>query len=173
LPLLAQPGKPEQIPPLRPPIGEIPPTFWEQHGLLVTVGGVVALVLIGIAVWFLTRPKPPSIVPPQVQAREALEPLRRQPENGVTLSRISQILKRYVAAAFDLEPGEATTAQFCQTLAHRPQISPNLAAALTEFLRRCDERKFAPDPPAVPLVAAERALELIEASEAERRKAEG
>jgi hypothetical protein len=151
----------------------MPATFWEQYGVLVIVGGVAALVLLGLAVWFLTRPKPPIIVPPQAQARAALEPLRHQPENGVVLSRVSQILKHYIAAAFNLEPGETTTAQFCQTLAQRPQISPHLAAALTEFLRRCDERKFAPDPPAVPFVAAERALELIDESEAARRKAEG
>ena len=52
-----------------------------------------------------------------VQARAALEPLRGQSENGALLSRVSQILRHYVAAAFDLPPGELTTVEFCGAIA--------------------------------------------------------
>src|SRR4051794_5601334 len=37
--------KPEEIPPLRPPQGEIPPTFWEQHGLLVVLLSLLLLAI--------------------------------------------------------------------------------------------------------------------------------
>src|SRR6516164_6350294 len=70
----------ESIPQLAPPRGEIPPTFWEQYGVWTAVTGVVLLAGLGTAIWFLTRPKPPVVQPPEVQARTALEGLSRQPE---------------------------------------------------------------------------------------------
>ncbi len=149
------------IPPLRPPHAEIPPTFWEQHGLWVVLFGVLLLGLVCAAAWFLTRPKPPVIVPPEVQARQALEPLRRQPEDGALLSRVSQILRRYVTVAFDLPPGELTTAEFCRAIAGHGQIGPELSTALSEFFRQCDQRKFAPPAPAPPFGAVAQALKRI------------
>jgi hypothetical protein len=159
---------PDAIPPLRPPHAEIPPTFWEQHGLWVILFGVLLLALVCAAVWFLTRPKPPVIVPPEVQARQALEPLRQQPEDGALLSRVSQIVRHYVAAAFDLPPGELTTAEFCRTIAGHGLIGPELSAALSEFLHQCDQRKFSPSAPAPPLGAAAQALKLIDQAQARR-----
>ena len=47
------------IPSLRPPHAEIPPTFWEQHTASVIGGSFLLLAIIGIAIWFATRPKPP------------------------------------------------------------------------------------------------------------------
>src|ERR1035437_6146367 len=55
---------PDKLPPLRPPHAEIPPTFWDRYGLWVILFGILLLALVGIAVWFLIRPKPPVIVPP-------------------------------------------------------------------------------------------------------------
>jgi hypothetical protein len=159
---------PDAIPLLRPPHGEIPPTFWEQHGLWVVIVGLLLLALIGAAVWFLTRPKPPVIVPPEVQARQALEPLRQQPEDGVLLSRVSQILRHYVAAAFGLAPGELTTAEFCQAIADQAGIGPELCAALSEFLHQCDQRKFSPTAPVPPLSAVAQALKLIDQAQTRR-----
>jgi len=159
---------PDAIPPLRPPHAEIPPTFWDQYSLWVVLGGVLLLALVCVAAWFLTRPKPPVIVPPEVQARQALEPLGQQPENGALLSRVSQILRHYVTAAFSLPPGELTTAEFCRAIAGPGPIGPELSAALGDFLRQCDQRKFSPPPPAPPLSAVAQALKLIEQAQARR-----
>ena len=156
------------IPPLRPPHGEIPPTFWEQHGLWIVILGLLLLALVGVAAWFLTRPKPPVVVPPEAQARQALEPLRQQPEDGVLLSRVSQILRHYVAAAFGLPPGELTTAEFCHTIASHAGIGPELSTALSEFLRQCDQRKFSLSAPTPPFSAIAQALKLIDQAQARR-----
>ena len=156
----------DDIPPLRPPHGEIPPTFWEQHGVWLVIPSVLLLALVGAAVWFLTRPKAPVIVPPEVQARQALEPLRRQPEDGALLSRVSQILRHYVAAAFSLPPGELTTAEFCRAIAGHAQIGPDLTAALSDFLRLCDQDKFSLPAPVPPLNAVAQALKLIDQAQA-------
>ena len=169
LPLLAAtPTSPDAIPPLRPPYAEMPPTFWDQYSLWVILFGVLLLALVCAVAWVLTRPKQPMVVPPEVQARQALEPLRQQPEEGVLLSRVSQILRHYVAAAFDLPPGELTTTEFCGAIAGHAPIGPELSAALNEFLRECDQRKFSPPTPVPPFSAVARALELIDLAQTRR-----
>jgi len=159
---------PDAIPPLRPPQAEIPPTFWEQHGLWVVIVGILLLALSCVAAWFLTRPKPPVVVPPEVQARQALEPLRQQPEDGALLSRVSQILRHYVAAAFGLPPGELTTAEFCRAIDGHTPIGPELSDAFSKFLRLCDQDKFAPPAPVPPLGAVAQALKLIDQAQTRR-----
>jgi hypothetical protein len=153
---------------LRPPHAEIPSTFWEQHGVWLVLFGVLLLALVCAAAWFLTRPKPPVVVPPEVQGRQALEPLRQQPEDGVLLSRVSQVLRHYLSAAFNLPPEELTTAEFCRAIAGHSQVGPELSSALSDFLRQCDQRKFSPPAPAPPLSAAAQALKLIDQAQARR-----
>ena len=77
-----------------------------------------------------------------------------------------EILRRYWAAAFQLPPGERTTAEFSRALATRPVPDAELSAAAVDFLRRCDERKFSPAPAAVPPGAVKGALEFIARTEA-------
>jgi hypothetical protein len=114
------------------------------------------------------RSKPPVIVPPEVQARQALEPLRQQPEDGALLSRVSQILRHYVTATFDLPPGELTTTEFCVAIAGHAQIGLELSVTLSEFLRQCDQRKFSLPPPAPPFGAVAQAFKLIDQAQTRR-----
>jgi hypothetical protein len=153
---------PDDIPALRPPHAEIPATFWDQYGLWVILAGVLVLALVGVAAWFLTRPKPPVVIPPEVLARKALESLRQQPEDGLLLSRVSQILHQYVTAIFNLPPEELTTAEFCREIAGHAEIGPELVAAVSEFLRQCDRQKFSPPAPSPPFGAVARAQSLID-----------
>ncbi len=163
-------GAEEQIPPLRPPRGEIPPSLWEQHGPWLVAGAVLILVLLAAGLYLLLRPKPPVPVPPGRQAREALEPLRQQPETTAVLVRVSQVVRRYFIAAFALPPGELTTTEFSRALQSNPQVGPELSRSSVEFLRQCDQRKFAPQPPAPPLGAVGQALHLLEQAEARRNE---
>ena len=168
--ILNSPPAPDEIPPLRPPHAELPPAFWEQHGWSGSLGGVALLALAGGALWRRLRPKPAAIVPPEVQARQALEPLQHEAETGARLSRISQVVRRYVAAVFELPPEELTTTEFCAALSTNAQAGSELSTALSRFLRECDERKFAPSAPPGGINAAARALELV--ARAETRRAE-
>jgi len=166
--LLAQ-SPTNALPPLAPAYGEMRPTFWEQHGTAIFVGGFVLLALAGAVAWISSRPKAPVVVAPEVLARNALAKLLRQPEQGMVLSAISQILRRYLITAFGLPPGEWTTSEFCAALASNEKVGGELAQAVAGFLRECDERKFSPANPAGPLQAANRALELV--AQAEQRRA--
>ena len=158
----------DDLPKLRPPRGEIPPTFWEQHGTAIIIASVACVLVVGILVWLLSRPKARKPIPPEVIARRELETLRQKPEDGATLSRISQILRRYFADAFKLSSDELTTTEFCRAISDRSSIGESLAAELSDFLRQCDERKFAPDAAGPPNDAVGIALKLIDQAEARR-----
>jgi hypothetical protein len=158
----------EELPRLLPPHGELPPTFWDQSGTMVMVSVILVLLILALVVWWLLRPKPIVDQPPEIQARTALEELSSRPEDGVVLSRVSQILRRYILAAFELPSGEPTTAEFCRLIANEDKIGLELSAALASFLRQCDDRKFALANPTPPIGAVTRALELIARSESRR-----
>jgi len=166
----------EELARLRPPRAEIPPTFWERYNIWIIVGSLVILALIGIIVWIVTRPNPPIVVPPEVRARQGLELLSSKPEDGLVLSQVSQILRHYVAEAFAFPPGELTTTEFCRVMASHERIDLELGSAISEFLRRCDERKFMPAPPNTQMTAIATALKLVETAQARlaelRRRAE-
>lgn len=153
------------LPKLLPPYGPMPPTFWEQHGTdLIIV--IVALALLAASVlWRLCRPKPAFVVPPEVQAREALARWAGRPEDGNSLSNISQILRRYFVSVFEFPAGEFTTAEFCRELERNKKIGPELTQAIAGFLRECDERKFSPAGSPASINAASRALELVALAE--------
>jgi hypothetical protein len=158
------------LPALAPPYGELPPTFWEQHGTSSALAGLGLIALVGSGLWLFLRPKPKTVIPPEVEALEALEKLRQQTEDGEVLSRVSQVVRNYFIAAFQLAPGELTTTEFSHELARCEKINSELSTAAADFLRSCDDRKFSTTTGLTRLDAANRALNLIE--KAEQRRAQ-
>jgi hypothetical protein len=130
------------VPKLIPPYSELPPTLWERHGLTVIICSIAGLVIVGALVWLLRRSKPVVVLPPEVRARRALESLRPKAEDGAVLSQVSRILREYFQATFNLPPDELTTTEFCRTLSTHEKVGAELADKASDFLRRCDERKF-------------------------------
>jgi hypothetical protein len=153
---------------LIPPHAELPPTFGEQYGAWVVVAVVGLLVLVGAVLWLILRPKPSIPVPIEILSRKELEVLRQRSEDGQVLSQVSRVLRRYFAGAFELPADELTTSEFCRVIAAHEKIGPELAARVGEFLQRCDELKFAPTSSPTQVVAAVRALQLVELGEARR-----
>ena len=176
LPRLAQaqaPGAADEIPQLHPAHAEIPLGFWSQYGL----AGLIAVPLLTIAAilvwWWQTRPAAAVGVPPEVEARTALAVLPATVDKGILLSRVSQILRHYVQRAFELPPGELTTPEFCRLLAGNASLGPELADALSEFLRDNDHRKFSADvssqPTTDPVATASTLIDRCEARRTDRR----
>jgi hypothetical protein len=160
----AQPKEPD----LGPPHGEILPTFWDMHGWQLSLATPPVLILIGLSVWWVRHPR--RIVPelPVAIARRSLESLRSRVPNDALAVEVSRVLRRYIWAVLGFSPGEMTTSEIRQTLQSHPQINPELAAALGEFLRRCDEWKFAPAPTPQPAIITD-ALALVEQVEMTRQ----
>jgi hypothetical protein len=159
----------DSIPPLRSPHGEIGPGLWEQQRSTVVIGGAVLAVCLVVATWWIRRPRETTVIPPDIQARDALKPLLAEREDGALLSRVSQILRKYFSASFELTPGEVTTTEFCRMIIENEKIGPDLARPISDFLRLCDARKFAPSAPGDPLQAVTQALKLIELAETRRK----
>ena len=162
---------------LLPPYGELPPSLSEQmqivtaqHPISIMIAGLGIIALVAFGLWLLFRPKPKIIIPPEVQARLALEPLRQQPEDSAALSRVSQIVRNYFIAAFQLPPGELTTTEFSRALAGREEIGAELSSAATDFLRDGDSRKFSTQLASPPVAAVDQALQLV--AQAEQRRAQ-
>jgi len=152
----------EPPPTLRPPRGEIGPTYWEQHSSLIIIGASVAVVVLTALIILVTRPKRYRSEPPEVLARRGLTALVNRPEDGALIMEASRIFRRYVIFAFNLPPVELTTAELNQTLQSSPKADSALVTGIAEFLRQCDEEKFAPlsNPPRLHTVL--RALELLD-----------
>jgi len=165
LPLVASAADTNALPALAPAYSELPPMFWEQHETAIIIGGFAFLAFAFLLLKVMLRPESKVVLPPEVLAREALAKLLRQPEDGKRLSEVSQILRRYVAAAFEFPPDEMTTAEFCAALAGSKKIGAELAQIISNLLQECDARKFSPASSSAPLDAANRALELIALSE--------
>lgn len=159
------------LPALAPPYGELPPTFWERHGPIVLTGVFIIVAVAGLLVWKLFQPAPPPpVLPPERLARQTLAQWLDRPEDGKTLSEISQVLRRYLAAGFAFPSGELTTAEFCAVLAGSKEIGADLAHTISAFLRECDARKFSPANPNTPMNAARRALDLVDWAEKVRNR---
>lgn len=164
--IAAEPNGTSDLPPssLKPPRGEIVPGFWEQHGMLIIVAGILILAILAAGIWFLLRPKPPVPVPLGTQAREQLERLSQQPENGALLSKTSHILHGYIVAVFGLPAEEHTTSEFCQAISRNQDIGAELSNEISEFLHACDISKFSPMPQQ-PLGAVSRCRAIIDHAE--------
>jgi len=170
LPLAVIGADTNALPPLAPAAPEIPPSFWDQHKMAVIIGAIIFLALAILAVWKIVRPKSAPVLPPGKVARDMLARLQSLPEDGKLLSETSQILRRHVGAVFDFPGGEMTTTEFSVALAANASVGPQLADALSSFLRACDKDKFVAKNEAPLLNAVRRALQLVE--QIERRRAE-
>jgi hypothetical protein len=157
------------LPPLAPACPVIQPTFWEQHGTMVLIGGFGLLVVLVLGLWLLLKPGPPVVPLPADVARKALRKLQHQPEDGRLLSEVSQILKRYMGAVFGFSAGEMTTTEFSAALAADVKAGQQVAEVVTTFLRGCDKAKFTAKITAPPLDAVSRALEIVANIENEQK----
>jgi hypothetical protein len=155
-------AQPHPIPDLQPPHGELPPSFWEQHGWQLAVAAVATLLIVILVIAWWRRPRVVMIEPPAIIARRELNSLLGRKEDEALAVEVSYILRRYLKDRLALTSAEMTTAEFGKTLQGRTEIAPALAAAAHDFLRRCDEWKFAPAPPALRLNAVTDALEIVE-----------
>jgi len=150
----------DEIPPLRPPRGELHPGFWEQHAWQVALAAVAFLGLLALLFALRRGPKPAPVQPPEIIARSALEALRGRAEDPALISEVSRVLRLYVIAAFGLPPDELTTTEIQKALGNR-EAEPQIGDAVIGFLRQCDESKFAPATSAPQSGTVTRALELV------------
>jgi hypothetical protein len=155
----------QEIPPLKPPQGEIPPSAWENNGFAIVTAGLLTLAGLSVAVWLGFRPRPVPAIPPDAQARAQLESLVGKPQTGRLISDVSRVTRGYLRDAFGLPTGEVTTTEFCAQLATQERIGPSLGSTAEQFLKHCDALKFSPSVPPSAFDAAAESLKLVELGE--------
>lgn len=137
----------DEIPPLRPPRAELPPGFWEQHAVLIGVTTALVILAVAAVVWLVLRPKARPAPAPEQVARRQLQMLKNRPADPQLLTRVSHVVRRYLAGAFGLPREELTTAEFCRALEAQTRMGSPLANRAAVLLRSWDEQKFSPTPP--------------------------
>jgi hypothetical protein len=128
-----------------PPVDVFPWPAW----MVATAAGLT-LLLIGLALWLIVRwvkkrPAPPPPTPREV----ALAELSRARGQIETLDPyafsilVSDSLRRYLAAQFQLRATEQTSPEFLESVRSHPRFSQEETALLATFLEQCDLIKFA------------------------------
>jgi hypothetical protein len=166
-----------EIPPLRPPLKEMAPGYWEANRSRILGGGMAALFLGACSFLLLRGMLRKEPLGPSEQARLGLERMRGS--NTEDLSAVSRLTRRCIGGMFGLPDRELTTAEFCGELEARV-VEPDTAATnvpaqaagasfdgaafekTKAFLDRCDTRKFAPGRSLETWDAAGEALALVD-----------
>lgn len=135
---------PAELRDIRPPV-EIP-SGWEW--LWWTLGALAVATLAWWAWRYWQKQRaivPPAIIiPPHVTAREKLreaEQLLHDPNAFCVL--VSNTIRQYLEARFDLHAPDRTTEEFLSEVTHSSQLSTEQKQTLGSFLEACDLVKFA------------------------------
>ena len=161
-----------KIPDLLPMREEIPPTFIEEHGWWPIVGAAAVVIVVAVIVTLLLRRKKAvEIIPADVIARRALEPLRGRAEDTALVQAVSAVMRRYVLGVFIPAHDELTTAELVRVLKDDARVKPETRTALAEFLKYCDVQKFAPAQLPMTPGLVDQALDLVRRFEADRTAA--
>ena len=161
-----------ELPELRPMRGEIPPTLIEEHGWWPIVGAAAGVIVLAvIATRLLRRQTAANILPADVLARRALEPLRGRAEDTALVQAVSAIVRRYVLGVFIPAHDELTTAELVRVLKDDARVKAETRTALAEFLKYCDMQKFAPAQLPMTPGLVDQALELVRRFESDRAAA--
>ena len=147
----------EELPPLPPP-----PAWPYWLAGCIIIGG-----LGGFGAWRIARYKPrPAPLPPDRWALRELERIaaqklaeQGQAERFHTL--VSDVIRRYLEARYDLRAPQQTTQEFLRGLPEPSPLPAERQEKLAEFLRRCDVAKFAPV-----TVAGEECRQVLELAQA-------
>ena len=140
------PGQPlPEIKDIAPPIDVFPYPTW-----MIVLAALAAAALLGLAVWGLARwlrrrpPQPPPT--PQEIAMRELESLRPEVtamEPYAFSVAVSDVLRRFVSAQYQLAATQQTSPEFLATISNSPRFSPDDRQLLARFLERSDLIKFA------------------------------
>ncbi|HKS04327.1 MAG TPA: DUF4381 family protein [Chthoniobacterales bacterium] len=115
---------------------------------MIFVASLLALTIIGLAIWFGRKlfQKDKPVPTPRERALAGLNEIERDVEriNPYQFSiRVSDILRSYVMEQFDLPMTRQTSVEFLNAIASVASFGDEEKTLLADFLNRCDLIKFA------------------------------
>lgn len=153
----------QEIPPLRPPHGELAPSMVQRNPLIPWLLGAACVSFVAVILAWPRQPRLPVIEPPAARASRELRALA-----SPTPEAVSRILRHHLVEVFHL-PGEGVTTEEIEiALAGETELSHRIR----DFLARCDAAKFAPHAGPAGSNLVEEAIALIEGTQASRRRVE-
>lgn len=129
------------------PTREAGPSWLRRWGFALILAATASLVLLAwLGKRFRVRREKP--LPPDQWALREIERIETtiMPPNGEAEAyhtRISFVVRRYLAERFGLRVLQQTTAEFLQSICHVPQLSVEKQPFLIDLFERCDRAKFA------------------------------
>jgi len=153
----------EEIPPLRPPKPELLPTFWEQHGVLILVLSVLALLLLALLWNVIRRKRPPLMPAPAETARTALAGLEGRAVDVRLHDDVSAILRFYFVSALNLSGQALTNRELCNAIDH---AGPEACVKARLLLLALDQHRFDPELHQPVANAVDEALAVVKLTEA-------
>lgn len=138
------PSAPE-IRDIAPPVDVFPYPTW-----MVVVAALFAALVLGAAIYAIVRKmrhRPPPIPPsPQAVALRELRALQQRVKHCTPYEfsiAVSDVLRRYVNAEYQMHAVEQTSPEFLAAIARSVKFSEAERRQLADFLERCDPIKFA------------------------------
>lgn len=130
-----------------PPPEKEAPSWLRRWGFELILAATALLVLLA---WLRKRRRvhPSAALPPEQWALKEIDSIERtlMPPQGKAEAyhtRISFVVRRYLAERFGLHALQQTTVEFLDAICQVPQLPAEEQALLTELFERCDLAKFA------------------------------
>jgi hypothetical protein len=123
------------------PIWLFPYPLW-----MVTAAAVILLILLGLAIWAISRVRPARQLTARQRALAVLDELRREGGEADPYAfgvKVSDALRAYIRDQHGLDAVTRTSLEFLETLRDNVVFSENEKAALAEFLESADLLKYA------------------------------
>lgn len=123
------------------PIWLLPVPLW-----VLVAGAIVLLVLLGFAIWSISRKGKARPLTAQEKALAVLADLRREGGDADPYAfgvKVSDALRAYIRDQHGLDAVTRTSLEFLETLRDNAVFSENEKAALAEFLESADLLKYA------------------------------
>jgi hypothetical protein len=123
------------------PIWLLPVPLW-----VIIAAAIGLLVLIGFAIWSVSRARGARPLTAKEKALAVLEELRRQGGDADPYAfgvKVSDALRAYIRDQHGLDAVTRTSLEFLETLRDNAVFSENEKAALAEFLESADLLKYA------------------------------
>lgn len=137
----ANSGLTDEIPPLRPPAGEMPPDFWEQHGPAVIIAALLLTITAALLLRKWMQPRPVPLPDPYETALKSLAEARDQSEESMALLIVTRAVRTYFSEILKLPAAERTTTEMDAAIAERLD-NTELRQELHRFLQACDVARF-------------------------------
>lgn len=130
--------------PLQPPRDIARTGYWQANGYwLLPLGAALVLVVAALGFVFYRRSRRPVVLSPQLLALQGIDAATAHSDDKLFAIYVSDAVRTYLEARFQLRAPEQTTEEFLQEVRHGSRLPQPSVQPLAHLLELCDLAKFA------------------------------